>query len=326
MSTKPTEQPEWASGGSAVLVDPTTGKKQAGWVRKEKPAAELLNWWQNLVWKWTQWLDDGDVSFHDLLVTGSTVFTGTASHSSTATMYDIDVTGVETIVIAGASGTPALGGLANGVDGQEVWIINTNSAVAPRITHEDSGETTQANRIKLPGAPGYLILAQNSGVKLRYVGAISRWMPVTITSAPLDVSHLEIPQLMSLDVTGTHNQNQDYTLIIASTNPVNFPISLPYGAQITGYALYVDKLTDNTNTIAARLKSIDGLTGTVTSLGAGSSSAANAPGFIILSESGLSIVVGLNSQYRLEFTPGGGITPANDKLYHLRIDYQRNGV
>jgi hypothetical protein len=55
--SRPTEYPEWASGGGAVLVDPLLAKKQLGWVDQEKPAGPYMNWWQNLVYKWVQFLD-----------------------------------------------------------------------------------------------------------------------------------------------------------------------------------------------------------------------------------------------------------------------------
>lgn len=53
----PSEYPEWADGGSAQLVEPVSGKKQVGWTSGEKPANQILNWWQNLVFQWVEWLD-----------------------------------------------------------------------------------------------------------------------------------------------------------------------------------------------------------------------------------------------------------------------------
>jgi hypothetical protein len=56
---RPSELPEWASGGSAQVVDPTSGKKAIGWTSKEKPANQLLNWWQKNVYSWIDWLAAG---------------------------------------------------------------------------------------------------------------------------------------------------------------------------------------------------------------------------------------------------------------------------
>jgi hypothetical protein len=56
MATKPTTLPEWASGGSADITEPTLLKKQTGWV-VEAPPHNYFNWWQKLVWQWMVYLD-----------------------------------------------------------------------------------------------------------------------------------------------------------------------------------------------------------------------------------------------------------------------------
>lgn len=56
MATKPTKQPEWASGGGAAITEPSSGKKSLGWVA-EKPPHQFFNWLQNIVYKWTLWLE-----------------------------------------------------------------------------------------------------------------------------------------------------------------------------------------------------------------------------------------------------------------------------
>ena len=58
MATKPASLPEFASGGAAAVTAPTAAKKLLGWVVGEKPPAQYLNWWQELVYNWTQYLDD----------------------------------------------------------------------------------------------------------------------------------------------------------------------------------------------------------------------------------------------------------------------------
>lgn len=52
----PTELPEWASGGSAAITDPTLAEKQLGWTDGEEPPAEYFNWWMNLVFLWISYL------------------------------------------------------------------------------------------------------------------------------------------------------------------------------------------------------------------------------------------------------------------------------
>jgi hypothetical protein len=58
MAAKPTSTPRWANLGG-LIVEPSSGKKDVGWVDAEKPAAESFNWYQNLAWQWTQYLSDG---------------------------------------------------------------------------------------------------------------------------------------------------------------------------------------------------------------------------------------------------------------------------
>lgn len=48
----PSEVPEWASGGGALITDPSSGKKAAGWIPAEEPPAQYFNWWMNNVYQW----------------------------------------------------------------------------------------------------------------------------------------------------------------------------------------------------------------------------------------------------------------------------------
>lgn len=54
LGDKPSALPEWASGGSAQITEPTAGKKALGWV-KEKPAFRFFNWFWNQVYLWLAW-------------------------------------------------------------------------------------------------------------------------------------------------------------------------------------------------------------------------------------------------------------------------------
>lgn len=58
MATRPTRYPDWATGGGAVVVQPTAAKILAGWVNQEKPPAGFLNDQQNLNAKWERWLNE----------------------------------------------------------------------------------------------------------------------------------------------------------------------------------------------------------------------------------------------------------------------------
>jgi hypothetical protein len=60
---KPSILPQWATVGGAQIVEPTVGKKAQGWNTQEKPPGQYLNWWQNLVYQWMQYLNglEGEV-------------------------------------------------------------------------------------------------------------------------------------------------------------------------------------------------------------------------------------------------------------------------
>lgn len=64
---KPSVSPTWSTDATFVApgesfdatvtkVEPTSGKKAEGWEPKEKPAAQYLNYWMNLVYLWIEWL------------------------------------------------------------------------------------------------------------------------------------------------------------------------------------------------------------------------------------------------------------------------------
>jgi hypothetical protein len=43
--------------GTPTKVAPTAGKQAEGWEPKEKPPAQIENWWKNLVGLWLAWLE-----------------------------------------------------------------------------------------------------------------------------------------------------------------------------------------------------------------------------------------------------------------------------
>lgn len=53
---KPTSLPRWGDV-SGVIVEPSSGKKDAGWAVDERPPAQYMMWLQNLTYQWLAWLD-----------------------------------------------------------------------------------------------------------------------------------------------------------------------------------------------------------------------------------------------------------------------------
>lgn len=86
--SKPSDLPVWATdtdypagaeiwNGAPNKVEPTGGKQAEGWEPSERPAAEELNWWQNLVYQWCAYIDAG-IWDGDLEVDGNLKVDGTS--------------------------------------------------------------------------------------------------------------------------------------------------------------------------------------------------------------------------------------------------------
>jgi hypothetical protein len=54
---KPTTVPRWATGASADVVEPPSGKLDAGWVPGEKAPAQWWNWWRKGVSDWLAYVN-----------------------------------------------------------------------------------------------------------------------------------------------------------------------------------------------------------------------------------------------------------------------------
>jgi len=57
MATKPATLPEWATSGSAAVLEPLLAEKQLGWVPGSRGPAQWFNWWMELVFEWMVWLE-----------------------------------------------------------------------------------------------------------------------------------------------------------------------------------------------------------------------------------------------------------------------------
>lgn len=89
--SKPTSLPRWATDGSALLTEPSSGKKDVGW-EVEEPPADWMNWLQNLVYQWLHYLDDLEAQ----------ALTWTAEH-----VFDDDVTVNGELTVNNAAGIGA---------------------------------------------------------------------------------------------------------------------------------------------------------------------------------------------------------------------------
>lgn len=74
MVAKPTVLPRWADGGSAVVVEPSAGKKDLGHSVGERPPAQFENWRGRNVYQWMQYLDTFEDEPHTY--NGASTFVG----------------------------------------------------------------------------------------------------------------------------------------------------------------------------------------------------------------------------------------------------------
>lgn len=178
-------------------------------------------------------------------------------------------------------------------------------AAASIVQLDAAGVMTASNTIPTPTAPDYKFSTAQS-VSINAMEAVEQ-TPGTHTRSPSSITGV-----------------QKGWLLAASTNKIAYPLRLPVGSRITGYSVFVEKNTDNTNTLTARLYSTRTSTlGTESALGSGVANNANSPGFMLLSESGLAIDILAGFEYYLVFTPGGGINPSADILYDVEVSFTR---
>ena len=120
---KPASLPRWADVGGEI-VEPSSGKKDTGWLDSEMPPHSYFNWWQNLVYQWTVYLDA--LTTEALTWTAAHVFQkGITITQSTANGTAVTATGNGTgrggTFVGGATDGLALhatGGGTNGRAGQ----------------------------------------------------------------------------------------------------------------------------------------------------------------------------------------------------------------
>lgn len=364
MSTKPSVHAEWDTNGTNMSAT-SSGHKSDGWANNEVPTAAEFNHWQNQVSAWTEWLFDGDIDVNDLLVggtlgvtgastladvsmsnlivTASTKYTGIYTKSLTGTALspgpnmnsNVDVRGSGNnvtglyeakISVTGAGIHAALGGVAGGVDGQEILLTALNFFY---IAHEDTASTA-ANRIYLPNeasdldnpyAPQMITIPKYGCARLRYIGSLSRWVVVAYSSTPTMeglVREMIVPVSMARDFNNTHTSIESQITLGASANTIHYPIHIPGDYEIMEWSLHIQKNT-STGTMTGRIYATS--YGTVTAQGSGDTETGNAVGDTTLTETGLSISSFTNRSHFLRLTPTGGITPSADKAFDLWIKY-----
>jgi hypothetical protein len=138
---------------------------------------------------------------------------------------------------------------------------------------------------------------------------------------------LTIPGSMSIDANGTHTKLLGSAIgahigwtLASSTDKITYPIALELGDHIKSLKLFLNKGSNGSNTITARIYRVDN-TNDEQALGSGVSTSANAPGDISISESGLDLEIEADWQYYLVLTPAAG--GAGDLAFHAEIGHNR---
>jgi len=110
MSNKPTDLARWAVTAAGVdaqnITVPASSEQDTGWTLGQAPPSGKFNWWMSRVHRWLVWLNDGDVSFHNLAAGGTLGISGDTTLSG-----KLNVSGDSTLAKLGA-GDSTLGSLS----------------------------------------------------------------------------------------------------------------------------------------------------------------------------------------------------------------------
>lgn len=114
---KPASLPRWADVGGDI-VEPSSGKKDIGWIVSEQPPHSYFNWFQNLVYQWCDYLDG---------LTGEAL-TWTAAHVFQSTVNMTNGTAADTLTVAatGSSARFAIRGTGSATEGAFVGTSARN--------------------------------------------------------------------------------------------------------------------------------------------------------------------------------------------------------
>lgn len=143
--SKPTKTPEWADGGSAVIVEPSGAKKLLGWVI-EKPPYQFFNWLFNNIYQWILWYNQGYKPMTVVTAAGATVIPLGASVD-----YAVDVTLGNQSFTLPTPATPADNGMTIGILRTDAsvntltWTGTISGQVNPTIDNQYTRQSVIAH-------------------------------------------------------------------------------------------------------------------------------------------------------------------------------------
>jgi hypothetical protein len=124
---RPTQVPKWATAGTNVL-EPSSGRKIAGWLPGMAPAAEFFNWWMNLVGHWSDWL--GQESYNHRAIALATPFVTASILSGSHNWHD---------------GAVCDAGASIGRVQPRYWVVGDDGAGNTAMAFSDSAGAAWAN-------------------------------------------------------------------------------------------------------------------------------------------------------------------------------------
>jgi hypothetical protein len=102
---KPTNLASW--GISSTIVEPTTPQKDAGWSVGQKPPAQWMNWWMNIIYTWVLYLDGIEGYAHTWTLTNTfsleAVFSGGVDVNDNSTFDGSAVSGGYALTVTGGA-------------------------------------------------------------------------------------------------------------------------------------------------------------------------------------------------------------------------------
>lgn len=141
VSTKPTTIPNWDTG-NVVSVAPTAGHIASGWAVNEVPTHSEMSGWQQLVGKWLQWLNDGDIALHNVDITGTLTQEQAATFQSSVDMEgglntfgSMALKGEQAIALAtGFTNNLTIPGTTSSLVVNLTWLTSTSPTTPRGIT------------------------------------------------------------------------------------------------------------------------------------------------------------------------------------------------
>lgn len=212
-------------------------------------------------------------------------------------------------------------------------IYETAASIVNRVRLKSPAALAASYDLTFPAA----LPAGGRIVQLDNTGAITASQTLAIAPTAPDyklnasVNGFQLSGGEAIDPNGTHTRllgavgAQVGWTLASSTNKIFWALPVKAGDRITSYNVYVNKGSSGANTITARLyrtkSASGGGAGAETAIGSGNSSSANAPGFIVLNETGLTETVAAGNEYYMVFTPAAA--GAGDVLYSCEIAMDR---